>query len=143
MFGHTFLRINSAYNSKLLSYALNYAADANPFGNQTFGITSGTLNCKKTQFVMNEQTQEFVASNMDQLAKEIAIGKGEALDTLAELMAVSDKASFVASLQDNYNKIYTSQDVDVADPFIARPDSVVVPKPELDTVSHGAVVDPT
>lgn len=30
MFGHTFLRINSAYNSKLLSYALNYAADANP-----------------------------------------------------------------------------------------------------------------
>ncbi|WP_373035646.1 DUF4105 domain-containing protein [Sulfurimonas sp.] len=30
MFGHTFLRINSAYKSKLLSYAINYAADANP-----------------------------------------------------------------------------------------------------------------
>lgn len=30
MFGHTFLRINSGYNSKLLSYAINYAADANP-----------------------------------------------------------------------------------------------------------------
>lgn len=30
MFGHTFLRINSAYNSKLLAYALNYAADADP-----------------------------------------------------------------------------------------------------------------
>ncbi|MBU1659806.1 DUF4105 domain-containing protein, partial [bacterium] len=30
MFGHTFLRINSAYKSKLLSYAVNYAADANP-----------------------------------------------------------------------------------------------------------------
>jgi hypothetical protein len=28
MFGHTFLRINSSYNSKLLSYAINYAADA-------------------------------------------------------------------------------------------------------------------
>lgn len=28
MFGHTFLRINSTYESKLLSYALNYAADA-------------------------------------------------------------------------------------------------------------------
>jgi len=26
MFGHTFLRINSSYNSKLLSYAINYAA---------------------------------------------------------------------------------------------------------------------
>ncbi len=30
MFGHTFLRINSGYNSKLLSYAINYAADADP-----------------------------------------------------------------------------------------------------------------
>jgi len=29
MFGHTFLRIDSAYKSKLLSYAVNYAADAN------------------------------------------------------------------------------------------------------------------
>ena len=30
MFGHTFLRINSQYNSKLLAYAINYAADADP-----------------------------------------------------------------------------------------------------------------
>lgn len=30
MFGHTFLRINSQYDSKLLSYAVNYAADADP-----------------------------------------------------------------------------------------------------------------
>ncbi len=30
MFGHTFLRINSGHNSKLLSYAINYAADVNP-----------------------------------------------------------------------------------------------------------------
>ncbi len=28
MFGHTFLRINSSYNSKLLSHAINYAASA-------------------------------------------------------------------------------------------------------------------
>ena len=30
MFGHTFIRINSGYNSKLLSFAFNYAANANP-----------------------------------------------------------------------------------------------------------------
>ncbi|MDD5157629.1 DUF4105 domain-containing protein [Sulfurimonas sp.] len=30
MFGHTFLRVNSQYDSKLLSYAVNYAADADP-----------------------------------------------------------------------------------------------------------------
>ncbi|HEY9203838.1 MAG TPA: DUF3015 family protein [Sulfurimonas sp.] len=84
-------------------------------GNQTFGITSGTLGCQKTQFVMNEQAEEFVASNMDQLAKEIAMGHGESIDTLAELLEVSDKATFSASLQENYNKIYTSQDVKMAD----------------------------
>ncbi len=28
MFGHTFIRINSSYNSKLLAYAINYAANA-------------------------------------------------------------------------------------------------------------------
>ncbi|MCK9455399.1 MAG: DUF3015 family protein [Sulfurimonas sp.] len=84
-------------------------------GNQTFGITSGTLGCQKTQFVMNEIAEEFVASNMDQLAKEIAIGHGESIDTLAELLEISDKATFSASLQENYNKIYTSQDVKMAD----------------------------
>ena len=30
MFGHTFIRINSSYDSKLLAYAINYAADADP-----------------------------------------------------------------------------------------------------------------
>lgn len=84
-------------------------------GNQTFGITSGTLGCQKTKFVMNGQAEEFVASNMDQLAKEIAIGHGESIDTLAELLEISDKATFSASLQENYNKIYTSQDVKMAD----------------------------
>jgi len=84
-------------------------------GNQTFGITSGTLGCKKTQFVMNERAEEFVASNMDQLAKEIAQGHGESVDTLAELLEVSDKASFSASLQANYNSIYTSKNAKMAD----------------------------
>lgn len=85
------------------------------FGNQTFGITSGTLGCKKTQFVMNERAEEFVASNMDQLAKEIAIGHGESVDTLAELLEISDKATFSASLQANYNSIYANQNATMAD----------------------------
>jgi hypothetical protein len=84
-------------------------------GNQTFGITSGTLGCKKTKFVMNDRAEEFVASNMDILAKEIAVGHGESLDTLAELLEVDDKASFKVALQTNYNSIYTSQNVEMAD----------------------------
>ncbi len=84
-------------------------------GNQTFGITSGTLGCKKTKFVMNERASEFVASNMDTLAKEIAVGHGESVDTLAELLKVEDKAAFAAALQANYNKIYASKSVKMAD----------------------------
>lgn len=64
---------------------------------------------------MNERAEEFVASNMDQLAKEIAQGHGETVDTLAELLEVSDKATFSASLQANYNSIYTSQNAKMAD----------------------------
>lgn len=84
-------------------------------GNQTFGITSGTSGCKKTKFVMNERAEEFVASNMDQLAKEIAMGHGESVDTLAELLAADDKEAFASALQSNYNSIYTSQNVEMAD----------------------------
>ncbi len=83
--------------------------------NQTFGITSGTLGCRKTKLVMNERAQEFVASNMDTLAKEIAIGQGESIDTLAELLNIEDKAGFAAALQANYNKIYASKHVKMAD----------------------------
>ena len=84
-------------------------------GNQTFGITSGTSGCKKTKFVMNERAEEFVASNMDTLAKEIAMGHGETLDTLAELLEVEDKATFAAALQENYTAIYSSQKVEMSD----------------------------
>jgi len=80
-------------------------------GNQTFGITTGTLGCKKTKLVLDERVQQFVASNMDTLAKEIAVGHGESVDTLAELLNVADKDAFAMALQANYNKIYAHEDV--------------------------------
>jgi hypothetical protein len=86
------------------------------FGNQTFGITSGTLGCKKpSSFVSNDRAQEFVASNMDVLAQEIAMGQGESIDTLAELLKVDDKAAFATALQAKFNAIYSSDKVEMAD----------------------------
>ena len=64
---------------------------------------------------MDTRTQEFVASNMDALSKEIAQGKGESLDTLVELLNVADKKAFKVALQENYNKLYTSKDAEMAD----------------------------
>ncbi|MDF1876660.1 DUF3015 family protein [Sulfurimonas sp. SAG-AH-194-L11] len=101
-------------NSSALMLALQATTNGTS-GNQTFGITSGTSGCKKTKLVMNERAAEFVASNMDILAKEISVGHGESVDTLAELLKVEDKAVFAAALQTNYNKIYASQSVEMAD----------------------------
>ncbi len=101
-------------NSSAVMLALQSTTNGTS-GNQTFGITSGTSGCKKTKLVMNERAEEFVASNMDILAKEIAMGHGESISTLAELLNVSDVATFSASLQSNYNSIYTSQKVEMND----------------------------
>jgi hypothetical protein len=101
-------------NSSAVMLALQATTNGTS-GNQTFGITSGTLGCKKTKLSMNEMAEEFVASNMDILAKEISVGHGESIDTLAELLNVEDKATFSASLQSNYNSIYTSQKVEMSD----------------------------
>jgi len=101
-------------NSSAVMLALQATTNGTS-GNQTFGITTGTLCCKKTKFVMNERASEFVASNMDTLAKEISVGHGESVDTLAELLNVENKALFASSLQANYNRIYSNESVKMAD----------------------------
>lgn len=82
------------------------------FGNQTFGITSGTLNCDKpSNFVSNDKLNRFVAENMDELALDISAGQGETLSTVAKLMNVEDSSTFSSKLQANFTKIYSSENV--------------------------------
>ena len=79
------------------------------FGNQTFGITFGTLGCERpARFVSNERTFEFASANMDLLARDIAFGGGESLETLAELMEVpaEQRPVFFSRLQDNFARIF-------------------------------------
>jgi hypothetical protein len=83
-------------------------------GTQTFGITSGTSNCTEyEEWTSNQKVNVFVADNMDSLAKDIAKGKGEHLDTLASLMNIpqKDRATFNSKLQKNFSRIYTFEDV--------------------------------
>jgi hypothetical protein len=85
--------------------------------NQIFGITSGTSNCNKnTVFASNDRLNSFVQNNLDNLAKEIALGQGESLNTLAELMNVpaDRKPAFYKTLQSNFGKIFPSQSVEMA-----------------------------
>ncbi len=87
-------------------------------GAQTFGITSGTSECQQpSSFVQNEKLIHFVQANMDNLAKDIAMGKGESLDTFAELLGVApaQSAAFNAKLQSNFGKIFTSENIVLAE----------------------------
>ena len=80
-------------------------------GNQTFGITTGTMGCEKPTLLVSNEVETFVADNMDNLATDIAAGQGETLDTLAGMMGVKDKAAFASKLKANFDKIYTSEHV--------------------------------
>ncbi|OGP12884.1 MAG: hypothetical protein A2052_07715 [Deltaproteobacteria bacterium GWA2_54_12] len=85
------------------------------FGNQTFGISSGTLGCQQpTKIASHQKLERFVADNMDSLAQDMAAGRGEAVSTLAELMNVSvdERAAFYTLLQANFNNIYTASSVE-------------------------------
>lgn len=84
------------------------------FGNITFGITSGTSNCDRpANFSSNQKLQEFVADNMDNLARDIARGNGEYLNTMAVLASVPEekRADFYSRLQANFSSIYSSEKV--------------------------------
>ena len=87
-------------------------------GTQTFGLTSGTSECTQpTKVVKNEQLNEFVRANMDNLAKDIAMGKGETLDTFVEMMGVAptESEAYKAKLQASFNKIFTSDKIVMAE----------------------------
>ena len=84
------------------------------FGNQTFGITSGTLECAKpASFAANQKLNKFVSENMDNLAMDISKGSGEYLSTLAVLMEtpVEERDALYHKLQANFASIYTSDQV--------------------------------
>lgn len=87
-------------------------------GNQTFGITSGTSDCARpSNFVQNEKLINFAQANMDNLAKDIAMGKGETLDTFAEMLGVAPErqADFARKLQASFGKVFTSEHVVLAE----------------------------
>ncbi|RNC72708.1 MAG: DUF3015 domain-containing protein [Desulfuromonadales bacterium] len=88
------------------------------FGNQTFGITTGTSECTQpAKIAENERLINFVRANMDDLAKDIAQGRGESLDTFAELLQVpaEQRPAFNAKLQQNFGRVFTSSKVEMAE----------------------------
>ena len=83
-------------------------------GNQTFGITSGTLGCSQDGMVRsNMKSAMFIDNNKEQLARDMSVGSGETLAALAHLLGVEvqDQAAFNSLAKDNVARIFTTESV--------------------------------
>jgi len=83
-------------------------------GNQTFGISSGTLGCDQANTLTGlRQAEEYIAGNMDHLAFDIASGEGAALDSVADLLNVDEEIRLVyfQNLQNNFASIFSDEEV--------------------------------
>ncbi|SDH11718.1 Protein of unknown function [Vibrio xiamenensis] len=83
-------------------------------GNQTFGITFGTLGCDGTGTITSsEKLAMFIDGNLDNLARDMAKGEGETLATLSEVWGIQgqDKANFAKLAQGNFAKVFNSENV--------------------------------
>ena len=81
-------------------------------GNQTFGISSGTSGCNPDGvWASNEELNNFTGQNIEKLAADMARGNGETLDAFADLAGVADKPAFFAATQQNFERIYTHENI--------------------------------
>ena len=81
------------------------------FGNQTFGITSGTSGCTQDGTVRSSWKMAlFIDGNREALARDMSIGSGETLDSLALLMGVDaqDRDAFNRSAKANFARIFVN-----------------------------------
>lgn len=79
-------------------------------GNQTFGMTSGTLGCEGANGPLAGSVAVFINENLEPLAVDVANGDGETLNALASLMGVADqdKALFNSEMKQNFDQIFAS-----------------------------------
>jgi hypothetical protein len=80
-------------------------------GNQTFGITSGTSGCTQDGVVRSSwKTAMFIDGNKEKLARDMSVGSGETLDSLAQLLGVeaADRAQFDRAARENLQRIFPS-----------------------------------
>ncbi len=83
----------------------------NTLGNQTFGISSNTVGCAADGKVKSyAAVSTFMTANIDKVAHDMAIGRGESMDTLAALMGMTEehKTRFFSMSKNNFDQIFSS-----------------------------------
>lgn len=80
-------------------------------GSQTFGITTGTLECDANAlFTQMEKAKVFIEANKNEISNDVARGQGETINALAGIFNCSEKAQFASSLQNRYSEIFTENE---------------------------------
>ena len=87
------------------------------FGNQTFGITFGTIDCGQGTVTVDAQLRMFAGANLDRLARDMAHGEGETLEAFAQLMGVEEahRADFYRFTQVHFVDLYAGDEVTAGD----------------------------
>lgn len=83
-------------------------------GNQTFGISTGTLGCSQDGTVRsNMRAALFIETNKQQLARDMSVGSGETLASLSHLIGIEakDQAAFNRAAKANMARIFTTDSV--------------------------------
>jgi len=82
------------------------------FGNQTFGMTTGTNGCT-TDGALGYGGQSVVSSIMDEFSEDVARGEGDAMNTVAVVYGVeaNDRDAFAKTMHENFSTLFPSENV--------------------------------
>lgn len=101
-------------NSKsIIVQSLGATINATFLPTQALAITSGTSGCTNSGLVLEEQErEEFVAHNIDNLAHDMAQGRGPYLETMAVLMGcrAETHGEFARFAQQSYARLFSEAD---------------------------------
>lgn len=86
-----------------------FAATTNGiFGNQTFGISTGTLGCAAPPAPGMASAKNYIETNRQSFAKDVARGQGETIANLSQLAGCADSGAVAAKLQANFKTVFPS-----------------------------------
>ncbi len=75
-------------------------------GNQTFGMSTGTLGCEVSDVKKRTAQTVFIQANKVALSNDVARGKGETLATLTQMYGCSNVNTVGPVLRKNYKEIF-------------------------------------
>ena len=95
------------------------------FGNQTFGMTTGTNGCT-TDGTLGYGGESVVSAIMDEFSEDVARGEGDAMNTVAVFYCVEaqDRETFAKVMHENFSTLFPSEDV-TADEMMASIEEVM------------------